>query len=70
MQEVQMFDHGELVELPGGETGTVLYPTTSPPVEFFDPIEGPFILRAVFVLVESGEVRRYIASALTPLIPH
>ena len=67
MREVQMFDHGEVVTLPTGETGRVVYPASGPPVEFFDPLESPFVLRAVNVLMDSGEVRRYLASELTPL---
>ena len=64
-----MFDHGEIVELPDGNTATILYPTTSPPVDFFDSLDGPFILRVVTVLMSTGEVRRYLASELKPLRP-
>ena len=66
MREVQMFDHGEAVTLPTGEMGRVLYSTTSP-VEFYDPIDSPFVLRVINVLMPNGEVRRYLASELIPL---
>lgn len=67
MREVQMFDHGEVVTLPTGEKARVVYPASEAPVEFFDPIDSPFVLRAVHVLMDTGELRRYLASELTPL---
>ena len=62
-----MFDHGERVTLADGTVGRVLYPVSTTPVEFFDPLEGPFVLRGVRVLLETGEVRMYLASSLTPV---
>ncbi|TDN92176.1 hypothetical protein [Microbacterium sp. BK668] len=66
MREVQMFGHGEVVKLPTGETARVVYPASGPPVDFFDPLTDPFVLRAVNVLMDDGEVRRYLASELVP----
>ena len=67
MREVQMFDHGERVTLPDGRTGRILYPVSTSPVEFFDPIDDPFVKRVVRVLMPDGEVLSFLASELTSL---
>ncbi|MFH8252316.1 hypothetical protein ACH3VR_18265 [Microbacterium sp. B2969] len=65
MRSVPMFDHAEKVTTSTGEEGRVIHPTSGPPVEFFDPLEGVFIERVVNVAFPSGEVRRFLASSLT-----
>ena len=62
-----MFDHGETVTLPTGQTARVLYPASEPPVQFYDPLDDDFVVRVVTVLMDDGEVRQYLASEIMPL---
>ena len=66
MREVQMFDHGDAV-MSQHLIWSRPRRSTDAPVEFYDPIDSPFVLRVINVLMPNGEVRRYLASELIPL---
>lgn len=66
MQSVPLYMHGEHVITPDGSPGRVIVPMIGPPVEFFDSLDDDVVLRLVTVILESGEVRRYLATALRP----
>ncbi|MFE7845813.1 hypothetical protein ACFUTX_11555 [Microbacterium sp. NPDC057407] len=66
MQSVPLYEHGERVLTPEGTPGRVIVPMVGPPVEFFDALDDDTIVRVVTVALESGEVRRYLATAIRP----